>query len=157
MAKQAVAEQKTDRAIVTGPRPSHLAKSPVGGGPGRTRIPTEFDDQVLEWYKQDDWAGVSATGETDEEKKADFEEIYKALKRAADFHELGIERIKDEDNYVVWVNIRDKQSRGPMPGSIRDPQTNKMVKPGTDRYDEIMAERNGDTNPDVVSQEDHEF
>lgn len=157
MSKTATAEQTGERPILTGPRPSHLSKVGQGGGPGRTRIATEFDDQVLDWYKSDEWHGVPSVGDTDEERRADFEENYKAVKRAADYHELGVERIRDEDELVVWVNIRDKQARGPQIGSIRDPETNRMVKPGTERYDEIMEARNGDANPNVVAQEDHEF
>jgi hypothetical protein len=145
------------REILSGPRPSHLSNVGHAGGPGRSRVATEFDDQVLEWYKDDQWKGIASKGETDEEKAHDFEENFKAVKRAADFHGLGIERIRDEENKVVWVNIRDKQSRGPQPGSIRDPETNKMVKPGTDRYEEIMASRNGDANPNVVPEEQHDW
>lgn len=157
MAKSAVQETETSREIISGPRPAHLVKGNSAGGPGRTRVPTEFDEQVLDWYKADDWQGIAAKGETDEDRANDFDEIFKAVKRAADLHELGIERVKDEENYVVWVNIRDKQARGPAVGSIRDPETNKMVKPGTDRYNEIMAQRNGDANPNVVAESDHEF
>lgn len=145
------------REILSGPRPSHLSSVGHAGGPGRTRVATEFDDQVLEWYKDDQWKGIPSKGDTDEEQAKDFEENFKAVKRAADFHGLGIERIKDEENKVIWVNIRDKQSRGPQVGSIRDPETNKMVKPDTDRYNEIMAQRNGDANPNVVPEDQHEF
>lgn len=161
--KAAVKEEETEtvsspnRELLSGPRPSHLSNMGQGGGPGRTRVATEFDDVVLEWYKEDDWKGIPASGDTDEEKHADFENIFKAVKRAADFHELGIERLKDEENLTIWVNIRDKQSRGPRIGSIKDPETGKMVPPDTDRYNEIMAARNGDRNPNVVSEDTHEF
>lgn len=158
MAKAATAETtNTGRELISGPRPAHLVSHGGGGGAGRTRQPTEFDDLVLEWYKKDDWTGIPATGDTDEEKANDLDEVYKATKRAADYHKLGIERIKDSEAGILWVNIRDKQGRGPTPGSIRDPETNKMVKPGTERYEELMAERNGDKNPNVVDEADHEF
>lgn len=145
----ATKEQETEtvtspsREILSGERPSHLSNMGQGGGPGRSRVPTEFDDAVLEWYNDDDWKGIPATGDTDEEKAADFEEIFKAVKRAADYRDLGCERMKDEENYTIWVNIRDKQKRGPQPGSIKDPETGRMAKPGTDRYNELMAQRNG--------------
>lgn len=155
MAKSATVE--AGREILTGPRPSHLSNVGHAGGPGRTRVPTEFDDQILDWYKDEDWKGIPSKGETDEERAQDFEDNFKAVKRAADHHGLGLERIRDEENLVVWVNVRDKQSRGPAVGSIRDPETNKMVKPDTDRYNEIMAQRNGDKNPNVVPEDQHEF
>lgn len=149
--------KKASRQIVAGSRPTHLSNVGQGGGPGRSRVPTEFDDVVLDWYKEDDWKGIAATGDTDEARQEDFEEIFKAVKRAADYHNLGIERLKDEENLQVWVNIRDKQSRGPKPGSIKDHATGKLVSPDDPRYQEVLAARNGDRDPNVTPEADHEF
>lgn len=145
------------REVLSGERPSHLLNVGGNGGPGRARIETEFDDVVLEWYNDNDWKGIPASGNDDDERRADFEEIYKAVKRAADHHQLGIERARDEENFTVWVNIRDKQKRGPRPGSIKDHSTGKMVRPDDPRYDEVKAARENGTNTvDSVSNGDNE-
>lgn len=143
MAKAATKQaENPTREILSGDRPSHLMKTGGGtGGPGRARIPTEFDDLVIEWYNSKEWKGVPSVGETREEQEADFEENFKALKRAADHHGLGCERARDEENLIVWVNIRDKATRGPVPGSLKDPDTGKMVKPGEARHADLLAAR----------------
>lgn len=153
MAKASTKEAPTaSREILSGDRPSHLMKTGGGtGGPGRSRIPTEFDDQILGWYESKEWKGIPSTGETDEDRKKDFEENFKAVKRAADHHDLGLERARDEENLIVWVNVRDKATRGPVPGSLKDPETGKMEKPGTARHAELVEMKQNGTMPVAAS------
>ena len=121
------------RTVLTSDKPSHLSH-----GGGRTRIATEFDDQIQDWYTEAEWKRIPV------EDADDMENVYKAVKSAADLHGFGVDRRKGPDQESgalnVWVFVRDKaEGRGPVKGSKRDPQTGKLVAPGTERYDELVS------------------
>lgn len=125
-------------------KPTHLAST----GRGRSRQPTEFDDLVLEWYEAGAWKGIPVNDEDD------LESVYNQVKKAADFHNLGIDRQKDTtgDPMAVWVFVRDPQHRGPKVGSRKDPRTGKMVQPDDDGYQELVEWLNTDEGKEAAAQ-----
>jgi len=87
-----------------------------GTGGGRTRTPTEFDDDIPKWMESGKWKKIPV------EDADDLKYVYNAVKRAADLHEVGIDRLQKDDEgepMAVWVKVRPKQKRGPAVGSKR--------------------------------------
>lgn len=87
-----------------------------GTGGGRTRTPTEFDDQIPAWMESGKWKKIPV------DDADDLKYVYNAVKRAADLHEVGIDRLQKDDEgepMAVWVKVRPKQKRGPAVGSKR--------------------------------------
>lgn len=118
-------------------KPRHLS---AHSGPGRTRQPTEFDDLIPEWYEADKWFKIPAEGETTEEQLEDLALVHKAVYRAAQLHDLGVTRLKEDDptrddfaGYGVWIFVRPKQVRKAKTDTTDD-ETNESYD-GEDTYD----------------------
>lgn len=86
-------------------------------GQGRPRIPTEFDDMIMDWYqlyldaedKDEAWVGIRCENEEDRTK------VHNDLRKAADLHSKGITRSpgEDADGLLVKVQVHEKLARGP--------------------------------------------
>lgn len=96
------------------------------GGAGRPRVPTEFDDLVLDWYrfyidaedKDKAWVEIPCNDEEDRRK------VSNALRKAVDYQNefrdeedaLGVTRhpaTSDDGRLLLVVQVHERLERGP--------------------------------------------
>lgn len=89
------------RTVVSGVTPPKRK-----GGPGRHRTPTEFDDLIPEW-NDGEWKFAEASDEDE------MNQVYDDIRKAADYHNLGVTRTKAPEGPGVYFLIHEKLARGP--------------------------------------------
>ncbi len=82
------------------------------GGPGRTRIPTVFDDRISGWYElgQDEENGWVTVRVRDSEH---MKQTMNDLRKAAQYHGNGITRHPNEEDMTITFRVHDVLDRGP--------------------------------------------